>query len=117
MNPSTTFDILLGILSVTSPLIFIWSVNTLFNVGIPFSLKTWFAGLLLLYVVKYYMRGARTCYDSSLFTDYRQEEIDVKEEKIKDLEEEVKRLDEQIEILEKQIEENEMIRTKKKSRR
>jgi uncharacterized protein YlxW (UPF0749 family) len=116
MKPSTKFGILLGILSVTSPLIFIWSVNTLFNVGIPFSLKTWFAGLLLLYVVKYHMRGARTSDDSLFFKDYRKEEIELKKEKIQDLEEKVKRLDEQIETLEKQIEENEMIRTKKKSR-
>ena len=44
------------ILHVSSPLIIIWSLNTLFNTGIPFSFKTWFAGLALIYVVRYHVR-------------------------------------------------------------
>lgn len=34
-------------LIIFGPLLFIWSLNTLFGLGIAFTLKTWFAALLL----------------------------------------------------------------------
>ena len=48
--------ILALIIHIASPLVFIWSLNTLFNTGIPFSFKTWFAGIALIYVVRYHLR-------------------------------------------------------------
>jgi hypothetical protein len=45
-----------GIGHAISPLILIWSLNTLFNLDIPYSFKTWLAGLLLIYVIRFHMR-------------------------------------------------------------
>ena len=38
---------IVGLVIVFGPLLSIWSVNTLFGLTIPFSLKTWFAALVL----------------------------------------------------------------------
>ena len=62
------------IFTLISPLAFIWSVNTLFNVGIPISFKTWFAGLLLILVVKFHLRTGRTYDDPIFFRNYQKEE-------------------------------------------
>jgi hypothetical protein len=56
MNVRTTSGLLGGIGHAISPLILIWSLNTLFDLGIPYSFKTWLAGLLLLYVIRFHMR-------------------------------------------------------------
>ena len=48
----TTFGIGIGItlliaLAVLMPILYIWALNTLFNLTIPFSLETWSAAVLL----------------------------------------------------------------------
>jgi hypothetical protein len=34
----------------------IWSLNTLFNTGIPYSFKTWFAVVVLIFIIRYVVR-------------------------------------------------------------
>ena len=52
MNNSLFLSIiaLLAIISlaVVTPFIFIWSVNTLFTLGIPYTFSTWGASLILI---------------------------------------------------------------------
>ncbi len=38
---------IVGLVIAFGPLLSIWSVNTLFGLTIPFTLKTWFAALVL----------------------------------------------------------------------
>jgi len=50
---------ILGILGyVFSPFLFIWSVNTLFLCGIPFSFKTWLAGFVLMMLARYHLKAS-----------------------------------------------------------
>ena len=51
------FVIGFGLLIALSPLVAIWSLNTLFGVGIPYTLKTYFAALFLTPIA--YGRGGR----------------------------------------------------------
>jgi hypothetical protein len=39
-----------------SPILFIWSVNTLFACGTPFTFKTWFAGFGLIALIRYHLK-------------------------------------------------------------
>jgi hypothetical protein len=41
-------------------LAFIWSLNALFNTGIPYSFKTWLAGVILFLVIRYTFRVGRS---------------------------------------------------------
>ncbi|HAO21249.1 MAG: hypothetical protein BWK80_20225 [Desulfobacteraceae bacterium IS3] len=41
-----------------SPILFIWSVNTLFNCRIELSFKTWLAGFIMLMLLRFHLRGA-----------------------------------------------------------
>lgn len=83
MIPRFRLGILAFIIHVCSPLVFIWSINTLFNVGIPFSFKTWLAGIVLIYVVRYHIRPNDT-YRSRYFEDeYDDEEPDDDDEEDK----------------------------------
>jgi len=53
------FVLILEILGyVFSPLLFIWSVNTLFQCGIPFSFKTWVAGFVLIMLARYHLKAS-----------------------------------------------------------
>lgn len=38
-------------------LVFIWSINSLFNLSIPFSFKTCIAGIALLFIARLFLRG------------------------------------------------------------
>ena len=67
------FGLIGTIIHVISPLILIWSLNTLFNTGIPYSFKTWLAVLLVIYVVRFHIRPERP-YDPFLFEDEDDEE-------------------------------------------
>ena len=73
------FGLIGTIIHVISPLILIWSLNTLFNTGIPYSFKTWLAVLLVIYVVRFHIRPERP-YDPFLFEDEDDEEDDEDEE-------------------------------------
>lgn len=44
--------ILFVVAAIVGPLIFIWSVNTLFGLTIGYTLKHWFAALILLMSVR-----------------------------------------------------------------
>ncbi len=50
--------LLTGIAYVISPVLFIWSVNTLFNCNIMFSFKTWLAGLILVMLFRFHLKGS-----------------------------------------------------------
>ncbi|MGE0086073.1 MAG: hypothetical protein AB7S75_16820 [Desulfococcaceae bacterium] len=53
------FVLILEILGyVFSPFLFIWSVNTLFQCGIPFSFKTWVAGFVLIMLARYHLKAS-----------------------------------------------------------
>ena len=40
--------IVFAVAAIIGPFLFIWSVNTLFGLTIGYTLKNWFAGLILL---------------------------------------------------------------------
>jgi len=71
------YGIIGGILHIISPLLLIWSLNTLFNSGIPLSFKTWLAGLLLIYIVRFHV-GVGKRYDPLFIKEY--EEVGEEEE-------------------------------------
>ncbi|OQY60608.1 MAG: hypothetical protein B6245_00380 [Desulfobacteraceae bacterium 4572_88] len=49
-----------------SPILFIWAVNTLFNCEIIISFKTWLAGLILIMLFKFHLKGLReTSYEEN----------------------------------------------------
>ncbi len=54
-------DVITSVLNVIayiiSPILFIWAVNTLFNCGIPMNFKSWLAGLVLIMLIKFHLRG------------------------------------------------------------
>jgi hypothetical protein len=41
------FIVLAVVLAIVGPLLMIWSLNTLFNLGIAYTLWTWLAALIL----------------------------------------------------------------------
>jgi hypothetical protein len=45
------FAVFLGILLTFTPLALIWSMNTLFNVSIGYTLKNWFAALVIISIL------------------------------------------------------------------
>ena len=48
MNAEALLIILLALLLIVfGPFLMIWSINTLFGLTIPFTLKTWLAALIL----------------------------------------------------------------------
>jgi hypothetical protein len=53
------FFYILGIASkyIAGSVLFIWTINTLFSSGIPFTLKTCFAGALLIWLARLFLRG------------------------------------------------------------
>lgn len=91
MNALIEYGIFGLVLHIISPLLFIWSVNTLFNAGIPFSFKTWFAGLILIIVVRFHLRVGRSVEASDLNEDHGEKE-DEEGNPTETLEEEVERL-------------------------
>jgi len=46
-----TFLVLFVLIIIFGPLLAIWSLNALFGLGIAYSLKTWFAALVLMGIV------------------------------------------------------------------
>jgi hypothetical protein len=44
-------------LHVGAPILFIWSLNTLFGLGIPFSFKTWLSCIIILLIARIYLRN------------------------------------------------------------
>ena len=42
---------------IAGSLLFIWSANTLFGCNIPFTLKTFLAGVTLIWVARLFLRG------------------------------------------------------------
>lgn len=58
----TPSEMVLGLLNLLAylicPVLFIWAVNTLFGTAIPLMFKTWLAGLILLLVVRFIIKGS-----------------------------------------------------------
>jgi hypothetical protein len=101
------------VLHLISPILFIWSINTLFNLGIPFTFKTWLAGLVLIYVVRFHMRLGRL-YESVMFTDSwlkRDQEADDSDE-----DEEVEESDEKAKAADERLDEK-LLRYKREKER
>ena len=46
-NKTVVFILVCIVLAIVGPFVTIWSLNTLFNTGIDYSLKTWFAVVFL----------------------------------------------------------------------
>jgi hypothetical protein len=115
MSPLTRYRIFGIFFLVVNPFVLIWSLNTLFNLGIPFSFKTWLAGLLLIHVVKFQMGVGKHDY-SLLIRDSKAERVEELEKRLEELGAMGKRIDEEIETLENEIERREARQSKKKSR-
>jgi hypothetical protein len=39
--------VVVALIIIFAPILFIWAINTLFNAGIAYSLKTWAASLII----------------------------------------------------------------------
>jgi len=68
MIPGTYSMILSLIFGALYPALFIWCVNTLFRVGIPFTFKTYFASLLMFMCLRYFL--TKEPYRNSPLDDY-----------------------------------------------
>ncbi len=68
MIPGTYSLILSLILGAVYPALFIWAVNTLFRVGIPFTFKTYLASLALFLSLRYFLN--KDHYHSDRLDDY-----------------------------------------------
>ncbi|MBF0509406.1 MAG: hypothetical protein HQK57_10840 [Deltaproteobacteria bacterium] len=73
--------LILGLLiHTTCPILMIWSINTLFQCGIPYGFKTWLAGLLILLIIRFYTKKMVTSHDIlNAFREYT-EEVEEKDE-------------------------------------
>jgi len=108
------FGLIGTIIHLISPLILIWSVNTLFNPGILYSFKTWLAGLLIIYVVRFNIRPERP-YDPFMFEDEDEEdEEDDEEEEIQEPETRAEASKQRMEVLERLLEERKSRKGKNK---
>jgi hypothetical protein len=81
MRMLRAYGIIGVILHAISPLALIWSLNTLFNLGIPYSLKTWLAGLLLIYVVRFHLRS-HSPDDPAYLDDFDDDDEEEEEEEV-----------------------------------
>jgi hypothetical protein len=62
-DTSVTYNPILSLIIITGkyilfPLLFIWSVNTLFGTIIPFTIKTWLASVILIIVIRFAVKGS-----------------------------------------------------------
>lgn len=55
-----------------SPILLIWALNTLFQTGIAMSLKNWLAGLVLMGIVKFLLKGKERVRE--MYEDYYRDE-------------------------------------------
>lgn len=63
------------ILSIIFPFVFLWAVNTLFGLGIPFTFKTYLACLALLFCLRFFT--SKTYYTvDSLFDEFYDGDMD-----------------------------------------
>ena len=61
MKPHPVLILVLSLaLYAINSLALIWSLNTLFNTGIPYSFNTWLAGVILFLVIRYTVRVGRS---------------------------------------------------------
>ncbi|MFW5636597.1 MAG: hypothetical protein ACOC3W_03390 [Thermodesulfobacteriota bacterium] len=61
-----------------SPILLIWSLNTLFKTGIALTLKNWLAGLVLMGIIKFLLRGKERVRE--MYEDYYREDEEEDEE-------------------------------------
>ena len=52
--------LLTGIAYLISPILLIWSLNTLFGLNIAFGFKTWLAGFVLVILFRFHLRGSNS---------------------------------------------------------
>ena len=62
-------------------LVFIWSINTLFNLSIPYSFKTCTAGIALLFIARLFLRGLNIPFED-MEDDYLEEHKLITESKL-----------------------------------
>lgn len=69
----STADMIASLLNVIayliSPILLIWSVNTLFDCGISVTFKTWLAGLVLIMLVRFHLRSSGGSYEPDYYED------------------------------------------------
>ncbi|MBF0102011.1 MAG: hypothetical protein HQK77_14000 [Desulfobacterales bacterium] len=63
---------------MVTPFLFIWSINTLFQTMIPFTFKTWLAGIVLLGLTRFWFK--RTLPSNYITNQNNQDYIEDKEE-------------------------------------
>lgn len=66
------------ILSLIFPFVFLWAVNTLFGLGIPFTFKTYLACLVLLFCLRFFTSKTYYTFDP-LFDEFYNEDMDDEE--------------------------------------
>jgi hypothetical protein len=59
-----------------SPILLIWSVNTLFECGISVTFKTWLAGLVLIMLVRFHLRSSGGSYEPDYYEDDYEDDDD-----------------------------------------
>lgn len=65
--------------SIGLPIAFIWALNTLFGLGIPFTFRTWLASLLLFLTLRFFVN--RTYYPVDRdYSDYEADEDEDEDE-------------------------------------
>lgn len=52
--------LLTGIAYLISPILLIWSLNTLFALSIAFGFQTWLAGFVLVILLRFHLRGSNS---------------------------------------------------------
>lgn len=51
--------VIAGLVTLASPILLIWAVNTLFACGIVIGFKTWLAGMVLILLVRFTVKPSR----------------------------------------------------------
>jgi hypothetical protein len=68
------------IIAAVVPVLFIWSINTLFNTGILLTFKTWLAGFILIQIFNFYARSKEVRYDPEEYYEDEEDEEEYDEE-------------------------------------
>ena len=70
---STLFTVLAHLIC---PILFIWSVNSLFGLAIAYSFKTWLAGFVLFLILRFHLKPNIPQYDDDFYSDDEFDEDD-----------------------------------------
>lgn len=103
-------------LYAVNSLALIWSLNTLFKTGIPYSFNTWLAGVILFFIIRYTLRVVRSSED--LYEDDfdEEEEDDDEDDQEEEDFEDPRARKERLQKLEQELREFQEVRKERKGR-